>query len=241
MIPVFAGNGRVVAPDLFRFGRSDKPLADEVYTFEFHRSSLLAFVDALDLRNITLVCQDWGGLLGLTLPMDRPDRFNRLLVMNTTLATGERPLGPSFEMWRAFNRSQPDLDVAALMERAAPSLSAAVAAAYSAPFPDKQYKAGVRRFADLVPASPDDPGAATSRRAARWWTEEWSGSSFMAVGAQVPVLTPAMMEHLRATIRGCPPPMIIEDAGHFVQEQGEAAARSALKAFAADEATKPVY
>lgn len=215
------------------FGRSDKPVADQVYTFDFHHEAPRAPIDALDFRNITLVCEDRRRLLGQTLRMDRADRFNHLIIMNTTLATGEYPLGSGFEMERAFNRSQPDADIAALMERATPSPTAAKAAAYSAPFPDKQYKAGIRRFPDLVPASPNDPEAATSRRAARWWTEEWSGSSLMAAGVQDPVLTPAMMEGLCAIIRGCPPPMIIEDAGHFVQEKGEAVARSALEAFVA--------
>ena len=232
MIPVFAGAGRVIAPDLFGFGRSDKPVKDDIYTFEFHRASLLNLIDRLDLNDITLVCQDWGGILGLTLPMDRPGRFNRLVVMNTALGTGERPLGQGFEDWRAFNRSQPDMDVNALMQRATPILSSAEAAAYSAPFPDARYKAGVRRFPELVPANPDAEGAEISRRAARWWKEEWTGPSFMAIGAQDPVLTPAMMETLRATIRGCPEAMVISDAGHFVQEWGEPIARAALAEFA---------
>ena len=232
MIPVFASAGRVIAPDLFGFGRSDKPVKDDIYTFEFHRASLLNLIDRLDLNDITLVCHDWGGILGLTLPMDRPGRFNRLVVMNTALGTGERPLGQGFEDWRAFNRSQPDMDVNALMQRATPILSSAEAAAYSAPFPDARYKAGVRRFPELVPANPDAEGAEISRRAARWWKEEWTGPSFMAIGAQDPVLTPAMMETLRATIRGCPEAMVISDAGHFVQEWGEPIARAALAEFA---------
>ena len=235
MIPVFAGAGRVIAPDLFGFGRSDKPVADEIYTFDFHRASLLSLIDKLDLNDITLVCQDWGGILGLTLPMDRPERFSRLIVMNTALGTGDRPLGPGFDQWRAFNRTQPDLDVAALMQRATPGLSRLEAAAYAAPFPDVHYKAGVRRFPDLVPSSPEAGGAELSRRAARWWAEEWRGLSFMTIGAQDPVLTPATMESLRETIRGCPPAMVIPDAGHFVQEWGETIARTALAEFAKHE------
>lgn len=231
MIPVFAEAGRVVAPDLIGFGRSDKPAADDFYTFTMHRAALLAFVDALDLQDITLVCQDWGGILGLTLPMARPDRFARLIVMNTALGTGDQPLGPGFEAWRAFNRSQPDLDVAALMKRATSILNDAEAAAYAAPFPDASYKAGVRRFPELVPAQPDADGAAISREARDWWRTEWSGQSFMAIGCQDPVLTPQAMEALRRTIRGCPEPMRVEDAGHFVQEWGEPIARAALREF----------
>ena len=231
MIPVLSAAGRVVAPDLIGFGRSDKPADDAFYTFSMHREKLLAFIDALDLRDITLVCQDWGGLLGLTLPMERPDRFTRLLVMNTALATGDVPLGPGFEMWRAFNRSQHDMDIAALMQRATPILSNAEAEAYAAPFPDATYKAGVRRFPDLVPAEPDAGGAAISRRARQWWREEWQGDSFMAVGCQDPVLTVEAMEALRGNIRGCPEPLRIEEGGHFVQEWGEPIAQAALRQF----------
>jgi haloalkane dehalogenase len=118
------------------------------------------------------------------------------------------------------------------MQRASPNLSDAEAAAYGAPFPDARYKAGVRRFPDLVPDHPDAPGAALSRAAARFWSTLWSGASFMAVGALDPVLTPAMMEKLRATIAGCPEPMMIDEGGHFVQEWGEPIARTAMAAFA---------
>jgi haloalkane dehalogenase len=107
MIPVFAGHGRVIAPDLFGFGRSDKPIADEAYSFDFHRNALLELITALDLRDITLVCQDWGGILGLTLPMDMADRFSRLIVMNTALATGTMPMGPGF---RADAAGQPQFE-----------------------------------------------------------------------------------------------------------------------------------
>jgi haloalkane dehalogenase len=231
MIPVFATVGRVVAPDLFGFGRSDKPIDQAVHSFDFHRASLIRFVEMLDLTNITLVCQDWGGLLGLTVPMAMPERFSRLIVMNTTLATGEIPPGPGFAEWQAFNRSQPDLDIAALMQRASPEISPSEAQAYAAPFPDARYKAAVRAFPDMVPSSPDSPGAVVSRAARDWWTSQWDGKSFMAVGCQDRVITPAAMENLRAVIHGCPSPMLIPDGGHFVQERGEEIAQAAVAAF----------
>lgn len=231
MIPVFAGAGRVVAPDLFGFGRSDKPVDDGWYTFERHRDSLIAFIRALDLRDVTLVCQDWGGLLGLTLPVDMPDRFSRLVVMNTGIGTGEHSLGEGFEAWKAYNRSQPDLAVGKLLKRSTPILTEAEAAAYDAPFPDMRHKAGVRRFPELVPASPEAPGAAISRRARDWLKSVWDGPTFMAVGMQDPVITPRAMSYLRAQIRNCPPPLEVADAGHFVQEWGEPVARAALAAF----------
>ena len=229
MIPVFLESGaRVIAPDWLGFGRSDKPVEDSVYTFNFHRDMMIELIIRLDLRNITLVCQDWGGLLGLTIAPDMPDRFPRLLVMNTTIATGESP-GEGFDNWRAFNRSQPDLDVAGLMKRASPVLSEAEAQAYSAPFPDQPYKAGVRRFPELVMTSPDMEGVDVSERAMRFWSQRWEGKSFMAIGMQDPVLGPPVMEGLRQTIRNCPQPMKVEDGGHFVQEWGDDIARAALK------------
>ncbi|MFB6374282.1 MAG: haloalkane dehalogenase, partial [Bradymonadaceae bacterium] len=198
MIPVFVESGaRSVAPDFFGFGRSDKPVDDEVYSFEFHRESMLRVVEQLDLENMTLVCQDWGGLVGLTLPMEMPERFDRMIVMNTGLGTGEAP-GKGFEMWLEFVRSQPDLEVGRLIDGAVPTeLTDGEIAAYDAPFPDQRYKAGVRTFPELVPTSPDEPGAEVSRCAARWLSDEWSGESFMAIGRQDPVLGPPVMEQLR--------------------------------------------
>lgn len=231
MIPIFAASGaRVIAPDLFGFGRSDKPTEDGVYTFDFHRDTLIAFIDRLDLRGITLTVQDWGGLLGLTLPHAMPDRIARLLVMNTTIADG-RPAGPGFDAWRAYNRTQPDLNVGALMSRAIAGLTEAEAAAYAAPFPDAAHKAGVRRFPDLVMTDPGMEGVQTSRAARAWLAKDWAGDSFMAVGMQDPVLGPEVMEDLRATIRNCPPAMQIPEGGHFVQEHGAQIARAALAAW----------
>ncbi|HJQ58093.1 MAG TPA: haloalkane dehalogenase [Vineibacter sp.] len=232
MIPVFAAAGhRVVAPDFFGFGRSDKPTDEATYTFSFHRDSLMRFIERLDLRNICLVCQDWGGLLGLTLPMDMPGRFTRLLAMNTTLATGDAPLPEAFLAWRAFSNRSPDMAIGALMKRACPHLGNAESAAYDAPFPDASYKAGVRRFPNLVCDRPGADGAALSRRARDWWRAEWRGESFMAVGMKDPVLGPSVMAELRQHVRGCPPPLEIADGGHFVQEWGEPVARAALAAF----------
>ena len=228
MIPVFVESGaRVICPDWLGFGRSDKPVEDDLYTFHFHRNMMVALVEALDLKNITLVCQDWGGILGLTIPMDMPERFERLIVMNTAIPVGQTP-GEGFEAWRAYNRTQPDMDVAALMQRATPILSAAEAAAYAAPFPDQTYKAGVRRFPELVMTDPDMDGVETAKRAAEWWSNDWRGKSFMAVGVQDPVLGPNQLQNLQATISGCPDPMMIEEAGHFVQEWGAPIARAAL-------------
>jgi pimeloyl-ACP methyl ester carboxylesterase len=231
MIPVFVAAGhRVVAPDFYGFGRSDKPVADEVYTFSFHRTMLLRLVEALDLERVTLVVQDWGGLLGLTLPMEFPQRIDRLIVMNTGLGVGRSP-GPGFDAWKAFVASRPDFPIGTMMGRAVAGLSDAEAAAYDAPFPDASYRAGVRRFPALVPVSPEMDGVAESRRAAQFLREQWSGPTFMAVGMQDPVLGPPVMQALAKAIRGCLPPLELPQAGHFVQEHGREVAEAALAAF----------
>ena len=235
MIPFFlATGGRVVAPDLFGFGRSDKPADEGVYTFDFHRNSLLALVRALDLSDVTLVVQDWGGLLGLTLPMEMPERFSRLIVMNTALPTGDVPLPQGFLDWRAFSNSQPDIAIGRLLARACPHLSPAEALPYDAPYPDTRYKAGVRRFPNLVPEFPDSPGAAIGRAAREFWRNDWRGQSVMAIGMTDPVLGPPVMRALHRDIRGCPPPLEFAEAGHFVQEWGDTIAPAALAALRRD-------
>jgi len=229
MIPPFLASGaRVVAPDFPGFGRSDKPVDDATYSFDFHRAFLLDFVERLDLQNVTLVVQDWGGILGLTLPMEAPARYSRLLVMNTALGTGDAPLTEGFLAWRAYVAKNPDLDCAKLLARTCPILSAAEAAAYEAPFPDASYKGGVRRFPQLVPDAPDAPGAEVSRRARDWWRTAWSGDAFMAIGATDPVLGPVPMRSLHKQIRNCAEPWVHAEAGHFVQEWGDEVARAAL-------------
>jgi haloalkane dehalogenase len=221
MIPRFLATGaRVVAPDFIGFGRSDKPESEALYTFDFHRRFLLDFVQHLGLKHITLVVQDWGGLLGLTLPMDVP-AIERLFVMNTTLATGDAPLSDGFLAWRAYVAKNPDLACGKLLARACPHLTPAEAAAYDAPFADGRSKAGVRRFPQLVPDRYDAPGALTSRSARDWLKNAWRGETFMAVGAKDPVLGPPVMTQLASWIRGCPEPEIIAGGGHFLQEWGD--------------------
>ena len=255
MLPVFTAAGlRVVVPDLIGFGRSDKPEDEAWHQFDTHRQSLLTFIDQLDLRNLMLVCQDWGGIFGLTLTMaaqslapetpaasapqggvsalGRPgggQRFTRLLVMNTTLATGTT--SPGFKAWRDYSNSQPDLAVGKLLKRGKREMPDAEAAGYDAPFPDASYKAALRAFPNLVPEGVDAPGAAISRAVQAFWQRDWQGQSFMAVGALDPVLGLPTMDALRAHIRGCPPPMVVAEGGHFVQEWGGPIAAAALAHF----------
>jgi tRNA(adenine34) deaminase len=232
MIPVFLAAGdRVVAPDMVGFGRSDKPKKDAAHSFGWHRQVLLELVERLDLRKVVLVVQDWGGLLGLTLPIAAPQRYLGLLVMNTALGTGDTPLSPGFLAWREMCAKNPQFDVGRLFARGNPQMSPAECAAYNAPFPDAGHRAALRAFPAMVPDRPDADGAAVSRESREFWSTRWTGATMMAVGAQDPVLGLSVMEALRESIRGCPAPMVIGEAGHFVQEHGEAIARAAVGYF----------
>ena len=235
MIPVFTTAGhRAVAPDLFGFGRSDKPVDDSVYTFDFHRNSLIRFIEQLDLTDITLVCQDWGGILGLTLPMGMPERFKRLIVMNTAIPVGE-PLSQGFARWKGFAAKAPEIPVSGMIASDAWSeVTLMDALAYDAPFPDNHYKAGVRRFPQIVPVDPGMDGANHGKRARDFWTNKWSGESFMAIGMRDAVLGEAPMLQLRSMINNCPEPMKVSEAGHFVQEYGGPIAEAALNHFSSN-------
>ncbi|MGB0370207.1 MAG: haloalkane dehalogenase [Opitutales bacterium] len=230
MIPIFAQAGvRVIAPDLLGFGKSDKPVDEDTYTFDFHRNFLMRFIEALDLTNITLVCQDWGGVLGLTIPQDMPERFKRLLIMNTGIMTGE--VNEAFIEWKAFIESDDDVPIFEVFKRHAPGISDAEAQAYEAPYPDKSYKAGVRKFPSLVATRPDSPGVDTSLKALEFWSKQWTGDTFMAVGMQDKMLGPEVMGHMQHLINGCPEPFEVPEADHFVQEHGELVATKALEHF----------
>jgi tRNA(adenine34) deaminase len=232
MIPVLLDAGhRVIAPDLIGFGKSDKPKRDSFHNFNTHRQILLELVESLDLRNVVLVVQDWGGLLGLTLPMDAPQRYKGLLVMNTMLGTGDVPLPAGFVAWREMCAKNPEFDVARLFARGNPQMSAAECGAYNAPFPDKGHRAALRAFPPMVPDSPEAEGAAVSRQARGFWQNEWAGRTLMVVGALDPVLGPPVMRELQALIRGCGEPVVLPQAGHFVQEHGEPVARQAVAFF----------
>lgn len=232
MLPVFAAAGhRVVAPDLVGFGQSDKPKKDAFHTFERHRQVLLELVERLDLHRVVLVVQDWGGILGLTLPMALPDRFAGLLAMNTLLATGDAPLPQGFLKWRAWSAQNPLYGVGRLLARGNPQLSATECAAYDAPFPDRGYRAALRAFPPLVPGAPDAYGAALSRAARAFWQNDWAGRSLAFVGTQDPVLGLPAMQQLQQTVRGCPSLVVLPQAGHFVPEHGAAIARQAVEYF----------
>jgi haloalkane dehalogenase len=192
-----------------------------------HRDALVGLLDALALDDVTLVCQDWGGLLGLRIAGELPDRFARLVVMNTALPEGDVPPGPGFTAWRAFAASTPDLPIGAIFERtiADPTRrTPEILAGYEAPFPDATFKVGAQAFPLLVPIAPDDPGAAENRRA--WQTlERWEKPSLILWGPLDPVLGIEAARAFERRIPGAGPVEIVDGAGHFLQEdRGEAIA-----------------
>ena len=227
MIPIIAGAGhRAVAPDLVGFGRSDKPGARDDYDYARHVEWMRDLLfDRLDLRDITLVCQDWGGLIGLRLVAEHPDRFARVVAANTLLPTGDQSPGPAFEAWRKFSQEVPEFPTGVILNGATTTeLSPDVMAAYDAPFPDESYKAGARVFPLLVPATPDDPAAPANRKA--WEALQRFEKPFLLAFSDGDPITGAYRDIMLAVpgTKG-QPHTTIENAGHFLQEdKGQALA-----------------
>lgn len=220
MIPVITDAGyRAVAPDLIGFGRSDKPAAREDYTYQRHVDWMSAVIESLDLGNVTLMCQDWGGLIGLRLAAEHESRFVRIVAANTFLPTGDTPPGEGFLNWQRFSQTVPDFAVGQIINFGSTTdLLDDVIAAYDAPFPDDSYKAGARQFPMLVPTSPDDPATAANRAA---WTvlEEWKKPFLTAFSDNDPV-TGGGDRAFQARVPGTAdqPHTTIEGGGHFLQE-----------------------
>ena len=220
VIPVLTDAGcRVVAPDFIGFGRSDKPARREDYTYARHVEWVKGFLDALDLGDITLFGQDWGGLVGLRLVANQPDRFARVVVGNTALPDGTFRMPSGFFKWRAYSQEAPELPVGRIVQGGTvATLPDAVVAAYDAPFPDESFKAGARAFPMLVPISPEDPAAEANRMA--WQTlERWTRPFLTAFSDSDPITAGgerAFQERV-AGARG-QPHVVIRGAGHFLQE-----------------------
>lgn len=219
MIPPIAGAGlRAVAPDLIGFGKSDKPADPGAYSYAALLGWLRAFVETLDLRRITLVCQDWGGLLGLRLVAETPERFARVVAANTVLPTGRKPR-PLFRAWQAFARWSPVFPVGWIVQVGSTTrLPKEVRAAYDAPFPDRRYKAGARRLPLLVPLDRDDPEAENNRRA--WQVLERWEKPFLTAFSSFDPITRGADRTFRERVPGArgEPHTTIEAAGHFLQE-----------------------
>jgi len=231
MIPIFAAEGlRVVAPDLVGFGRSDKPSKRSDYSYQRHMDWLTAWLAALDLRDITLVCQDWGSLLGLRLAAENPQRFARIVLANGALPTGEVDPGPTFRQWLEFSQSVPTLPVGQIVSGgSAGEIAPEVVAAYDAPFPDESFKEGARAFPALVPISPDDPAAAANERA--WEVLRKWQKPFLTAFSDGDPMTASGARLFQEAVPGAKgqPHTTIAGASHFLQEtHGPELARATL-------------
>ena len=231
MLPTLIGAGhRVVVPDLIGFGRSDKPVDRAWYTYERHVHFLVAFLQTAGLTGLTLFCQDWGGLIGLRVAAEQPERFDRLVIANTVLPAGE-PMSDGFMGWQAASQRMAFMDCGALMQRAtaARELTGAEMDAYRAPFPDESYMAGARQFPLLVPTSPDDP-AVPANRAAWRVLERWTKPVLTLWAPGDPVLG-GYQSVFTERIPGAAgqPHRTFAPAGHFIQDDaGEDVARAVV-------------
>jgi haloalkane dehalogenase len=220
MVPMFASAGyRAVAPDLVGFGKSDKPADKEDYTYQRHVDWMWAWLGAVDLQGITLVCQDWGSLIGLRLVAEHPERFSRVVVANGGLPTGDVGLPLAFKVWLALSQRRGTMAVGGIVQRGCKStLPAEVVAAYDAPFPDESYKAGARAFPLLVPTRPDDPAAEPNRRA--WASLRRWEKPFLTAFSDGDPITKGGDALLQKHVPGAKgqPHVTIEGAGHFLQE-----------------------
>jgi haloalkane dehalogenase len=222
---------RVVAPDLPGFGKSDKPGKRTDYSYARHVEWMLDWLRAVDLQNIILICQDWGGLIGMRLVAAEPDRFARVVTSNTMLPTGDHNPGDAFMKWQKFSQEVPVFPTGQIVNKGTVTgLSDAEMAAYDAPFPDETYKEGARQFPTLVPTRPDDPESQANRDA--WkilmgYEKPWLcafGDSDPITGAAAPIiqkLIPGCQGQPHTTLRG---------GGHFIQEDcGEELSRVVLE------------
>jgi haloalkane dehalogenase len=220
MIPKFAAAGyRVVAPDLVGFGRSDKPTERSSYTYLGHVSWMTTFIRTLSIKNLTLFCQDWGGLIGLRIAGEHPEWFDRLVIANTALPDSPN-MGEGFKMWQAASQAMPFMDCGALLKRAvqARELSEAEMDSYRAPFPDESYMAGAREFPLLVPTSPDDPALPANRAA--WQVLETFSKPVLTLWAPDDIVLGKGQAAFVERILGAKgqPHQTFSPAGHFLQD-----------------------
>jgi haloalkane dehalogenase len=218
IIPELTPSARAIAPDYFGFGRSDKPLLIEDYSYDFHTASIVRLVEALDLRETTVVVQDWGGPIGLRLAVEQPDRVSRLVIMNTGIGGGR----PPSDEWLRFRdwarRLGTEMIPGKLLQiSAVQPMSDEVEAAYSAPWPVPESKAGILAFPELVPISPDHPDT-PAHLAVRAQLAHWEKPTLVLFSDSDPIFSLHAAERIAAHIPGALEPETVENAGHFLQE-----------------------
>jgi len=220
MIPVFTSAGlRVLAPDLVGFGRSDKPASRADYTYKKHVQWLAQWLCVMRVEQLTLLGQDWGGLIGLRLLAENPAQFARFTLSNTGLPTGDQSMGAAFERWKTFSQSDPEFDTGFIVNLfGRGNLNEAVIEAYRAPFPDDSYKAGARQFPLLVPGRPDDPASEDNRRA---WKQlmQWHKPALLCYSDNDPVTQGADQPFLKLVPGTRGQPHCTLSGHHFIQEE----------------------
>ncbi len=217
--PVAAAGYRVLAPDLVGFGKSDKPSDRKDYSYLSHMTWLTAWFEQMAIRDVTLFCQDWGGLLGLRMVGEHPGWFARVMAGNTFLPTGDRDPGEGFLRWKEFSQTVPVFPTGGIIRGGtARPMTPEVEAAYDAPYPDESYKAGARQFPMLVPVSVDDPARAANLAA--WVELEKFDKPFMTCFSDKDPVTAGADRIFHARVPGCAgqPHVTIKDGGHFLQE-----------------------
>ena len=220
MIPILVDNGfHIIAPDLIGFGKSDKPTAPSDYTYQRHVHWIKQCIKQLDLHNIILFCQDWGGLLGLRIATEMKDRFSMIIASNTALPIGKIPLPQSFLTWRTFSQESPHFNIGKVIDKGTVvPLSKDVIAAYNAPFPTEEYKAGARIFPSLVPTKFDDHESAKNRNA---WTilSSWKKPFLTLFGTEDHIMKGAekIFQQIIPGTKGQPHALL--HAVHFIQEE----------------------
>lgn len=234
LVPPFVAAGhRVVVPDLVGFGRSDKPGSRHDHTYARHVEWLRrALFDELSLGDVTLLCQDWGGLIGLRLVAEHPERFRRVVAANTGLPTGDQAMSDAFFAWQRFSQEVPELPVSRIVRGGTVAgLTDAVAAAYDAPFPDERYKEGARQMPALVPTRPDDPAAADNRRA--WESLSRFDRPFLCAFSDGDPITRGAERAFVEMVPGAAGQdhLTITGAGHFLQEDKGAELAAAVNRF----------
>ena len=219
MIPLLVDAGhRCLAPDLAGFGRSDKLAGRDEYSYQFHVDLMGAFVRGLELQRATLFAQDWGGLIGLRVLADHPERFDHVVVANTGLPTGDHPPSEGFRRWLQYSQTVADFHIGGVLKGGcATPLAPATIAAYNAPFPTEDYKAGARAFPLLVPITPDDPASEPNRKA--WRTlHGWNGRLLTLFSDQDPITAGGERPFQKLPAAQGQPHATIAGAGHFLQE-----------------------
>ena len=219
MIPILSKEFRVIAPDLIGFGKSDKLVSKEAYSYQAHLDWMTQFIEELDLKDMVLFCQDWGGLLGLRLVTQMSDRFSMVIASNTALPTGQPAMPESFLQWQHFSQTSEKFDIARVIDTGTvQKLSDHAYEAYNAPFPSEEYKAGARIFPTLVPTKEDDPESLNNVKA---WSKlrSWNKPFLTIFGSQDPIMfgVEKVFQKLIPGTQGQDHKIL--HAGHFIQEE----------------------